>query len=125
MKYFLVKKKCNKEEDKLMNEKAHDEWEEAVSVYNLYNAGCVFLAVCKFGRRHYQAWYAIFSKETLLSIYNINSFINTSIYQISVYQHILHTFWYKQMLDLLGKYLENEIYKSAECNFSSSVYYGN
>lgn len=22
-----------------MNEKAHDEWEEAVSVYNLYNAG--------------------------------------------------------------------------------------
>lgn len=86
---------------------------------------CVFLAVCKFGRRHYQAWYAIFSKETLLSIYNINSFINTSIYQISVYQHILHTFWYKQMLDLLGKYLENEIYKSAECNFSSSVYYGN
>lgn len=38
-----------------MNEKAHDEWEEAVSVYNLYNAGCVFLAVCKFGRRHYQA----------------------------------------------------------------------
>lgn len=53
---------------------------------------CVFLAVCKFGRRHYQARYAIFSKETLLSIYNINSFINTSIYQISVYQHILHTF---------------------------------
>lgn len=36
------KKKWNKEEDKLMNEKAHDEWEEAVSVYNLYNAGlCV------------------------------------------------------------------------------------
>lgn len=25
-----------------MNEKAHDEWEEAVSVYNLYTAGlCV------------------------------------------------------------------------------------
>lgn len=25
-----------------MNEKAHDEWEEVVSVYNLYNAGlCV------------------------------------------------------------------------------------
>lgn len=40
VKYFLVKKKkWNKEEDKLMNEKAHDEWEEAVSVYNLYNAG--------------------------------------------------------------------------------------
>lgn len=36
------KKNWNKEEDKLMNEKAHDEWEEAVSVYNLYNAGlCV------------------------------------------------------------------------------------
>lgn len=33
------KKNWNKEEDKLMNEKAHDEWEEAVSVYNLYNAG--------------------------------------------------------------------------------------
>lgn len=29
------------------------------------------------------------------------------------------------MLDLLGKYLENEIYKLVECNFSSSVYYGN
>lgn len=40
-KVLLGKKKKNgiKEEDKLMNEKAHDEWEEAVSVYNLYNAG--------------------------------------------------------------------------------------
>lgn len=37
------KKNWNKEEDKLMNEKAYDEWEEVVFVYNLYNVGlCIF-----------------------------------------------------------------------------------
>lgn len=41
--FFGKKKKWNKEEDKLMNEKVYDEWEEVVFVYNLYNVGlCIF-----------------------------------------------------------------------------------